>query len=324
MRRRIATLALLAVAAIMAAILPPSMAQAAELPLGKANFTIAVGGLKATSTHNWVRLGSYTFTTDGKVTERHWHWSNDKRVKRTSTGFKASGCTARDCNVMTAGGWESTAASSTLSGTYAVAGDKLRVTWSDGKWEDWTLTSRSGGALANVELAGSSYGVTHGFGAGSNWAWDKRVPVASLASADWQAMIHRYYLWKTSEASADPYIDHGDGSPFWLRTWKKCTEGNCIGGETNGGGAGATEYYIAPARSPIGHRRDTLWGWRLQHAIDRGEYCYSGNSHVKPMLQVIDDTGAFHGWVGVEGSISQTSPSQGVFADDIGVFRIQD
>ncbi|NGN62963.1 hypothetical protein G5C51_03470 [Streptomyces sp. A7024] len=324
MRRRFTALALFVIAAVAATFLPATTVHAAELPLGKARFTIAVGGLKAGSTKNWVRLGQYTFSADGKVSETHWHWSQTKRVTRASTGIKASGCTARDCYVQTAGGYQSTAASSTLTGTYSVSGDRLHVAWNGGQTEDWTLTSKAGGALANAEIAGSNYGATHGFGAGSNWAWDKRVPLASLAGTDWSKMIHRYYLWKTSEVSADPYIDHGDGSPFWLQNWKKCTEGSCIGGETNGGGAGATEYYISPARSPIGHRRDTLWGWRLQHAIDRGEYCYSGNSHVKPMLQAIDDNGTFHGWIGVEGSLNQTSPDQGALADDIGVFRILD
>jgi hypothetical protein len=323
-RRRVTTLALLAVAVLATALLPASTAQAAALPLGKARFTIAVGGLKTSSLENWVRLGQYTFTADGKVSETHWHWSQKDRVVRTSTGVKASGCTSRDCYVMTGGGYESTGASATLSGTYTVSGSTLHVAWSGGQWEDWTLTPKANGALADVELAGDNFGATHGFGAGSNAAWDQRTSIASTASMDWSRFIHRYYLWKTSEASSTPYIDTGDGSPFWLRSWSACAGGQCVGGETNKGTTSATEYYIAPARSPLGHRRDTLWGWRRANADGRGETCYTGNSHVKPMLQVVDDNGGFHGWVGVEASISQTSPSQGAYADDIGVFRIQD
>jgi hypothetical protein len=45
----------------------------------------------------------------------------------------------------------------------------------------------------------------------------------------------------------------------------------------------------------------------------RGEHCYTGNSHVKPMLQIIDNAGGFHGWVAVEASLNQTSPSQGTW-----------
>jgi hypothetical protein len=324
MRRRVTTLVVLAVAAILAALLPASTAQAAGPPLGKTHFTIAVGGLRTDSEANWVRLGQYTFASDGTVTETHWHWSQSTRVTRTDTGFLASGTKAPNCDVLTAGGYESTGATSTLSGTYTVTGDTLHVAWSGGQWEDWTLTSAADGALANVELANNNYGATHGFGAGSNAAWDARTSIASLATVDWSQFIHRYYLWKSTSPGSPAFIDTGDGSPFWLQTWQDCTSGQCIAGETNAGTTSATAYYISPARAPIGHRRDTLWGWRVANATGRGETCYTGNSHVKPMMQVIDDNGVFHGWVGVEASLNQTVPAQGALADDIGVFRIQD
>lgn len=64
--------------------------------------------------------------------------------------------------------------------------------------------------------------------------------------------------------------------------------------------------------------------WRTGNADGRGEYCYTGNSHVKPMMEIIDSAGVLHGWVGVEASINQTSPSQGAMGDDIGVFAIAD
>ncbi|MGX7674166.1 hypothetical protein [Plantactinospora sp. DSM 117369] len=325
MRSRITTLASLAATALLAAMLPVTSARAAALPLGKANFTIAVGGLKVASTENWVRLGQYTFSPDGTVSERHWHWSQRVRVARAYTEFTATNCADRDCRVATAGGYQSTGASKTLTGTYSVSGSTLRVNWSGGQWEEWTLTTKAGGALANVELSANNFGATHGFGNGSNAGWDARRPLSAIATTDWSRYVHRYHLWKTSEASAAPYIDTGDGSPFWLRSWNVCSGGQCIAGETGAAGtATATEYYIAPANSPTGHRRDTLWGWRLKHAMDRGETCYTGNSHVKPMLQVVDDNGVFHGWVGVEASLNQTVPAQGALADDIGVFRILD
>jgi hypothetical protein len=71
-------------------------------------------------------------------------------------------------------------------------------------------------------------------------------------------------------------------------------------------------------------RRDILWHWFTANADSRGEYCYTGNSHVKPMMQIINDAGGFHGWFGVETSINQAVPSQGTNADDLGVFLISD
>ncbi|WP_394844193.1 hypothetical protein LZC95_44965 [Pendulispora brunnea] len=299
----------------------PSPLEAAALPLGKTNFTMAIGGLRTSSRTNWVRLGMYTFSADGKVSERHWHWSQSERVNRTYTGFVANGCVARACNVQTANGYDSTGASETLSGTFSVNGTKLHIAWSGGQWEDWTLGSLAGGALANVELAGNNFGATHGYGNGSNAAWSARKSAATIAGVDHTQMVHRFDLWKTNDTSSTPFIDHGDGAPFWVTGWSKCSGGSCLGARTGSATTG-TEYYVAPANSPTGHRRDTLWHWRIQLADARGETCYTGNSHVKPLLQVVDDNGVFHGWVGVEASLNQTAPSQGALADDIGVFRI--
>ncbi|WP_433430553.1 hypothetical protein [Nonomuraea sp. CA-141351] len=49
-------------------------------------------------------------------------------------------------------------------------------------------------------------------------------------------------------------------------------------------------------------RRDALWRWCTCLAMERKQFCYSGNSHIKPLLQIIDDSGAFRGWVGAEAS----------------------
>jgi hypothetical protein len=42
------------------------------------------------------------------------------------------------------------------------------------------------------------------------------------------------------------------------------------------------------------------------------------------MLQIIDEDGVFDGWVGVEASLTQTSPAQATSAEDIGVFVTAD
>lgn len=299
-------------------------AAAVELPLGKANYAIAVGGLNATSRTNWVRLGQYTFATDGTVSEQHWHWTQRTRVQRADTGFQAQNCVARNCSVLTAGGWQSTAASQTMSGTYTVTGSRLRIVWSNGLWEEWTLGPLASGALSNVELAGNDFGATYGFGNGSNAAWNARISAATIAAIDQNTLVHRYHLWKTNQTSSgfEGYIDSGDGSRFWVPAWSRCDGGQCLGAvTTSNGGAASTQYYISPARTPTGHRRDTLWHWRTSLADARNEHCYTGNSHVKPMYQIVDDNGRFHGWVGVEASLNQTT-QYGADDDDIGVFRI--
>ncbi|MFB4311722.1 hypothetical protein [Actinomadura sp. GTD37] len=297
-----------------------SAAREAGTPLGKSNFAVALGGLDAASRSNWVRLGQYTFTADGDVSEEYWSWSQSVRVRRASTGNRASGCTGRDCTVLTAAGWQSARAARTQTGGYRVRGAELRITWDDGHWETWNLASLAGGELAGVELAANDLGATHGFGNGSNAAWSARVPADAVAAADHSAFVHRYSLWKTDSGQA--YIDHGDGSPFWVTRWDVCGDRRCLGARTHPRGAPAhTVYYIAPAGTASDDRRDTLWHWRTTLADARHETCYTGNSHVKPMIQIVDDAAGFRGWVGVEASLNQ-STSEGPDADDIGVFRI--
>lgn len=307
------------------ALAPAATAQAASLPLGKANFAIAIGQLNAASAANWVRLGQYSFSEDGTVSEQHWYWSQGTRVARADTGILARNCTPRDCNVLTAGGWQTTDAPQTYAGTYGVKGTRLHISWTGGLWENWTLSTLANGRLGNVEFRSSNFGATHGFGNGSNAAWDDRVPATSVAAMDHAKLVHRYYLWKTKHSPStgyQGYVDHGDGTPFWVTRWTSCADERCLGAVTKtADGTTHTVYYIAPANNSGGHRRDTLWHWHTEHADDRGEYCYTGNSHVKPMIQVVDDRGGFHGWVGVEASLNQATPA-GANDDDLGVYRI--
>ena len=68
-------------------------------------------------------------------------------------------------------------------------------------------------------------------------------------------------------------------------------------------------------------RRDTLWHWCTCLAMERKTFCYSGNSHIKPLLQIIDDNGNFHGWVGAETSFYPGGPRT---KDMMSVLRLTD
>jgi hypothetical protein len=80
------------------------------------------------------------------------------------------------------------------------------------------------------------------------------------------------------------------------------------------------QYYIA--RINAGDRRDTLWHWCTCLAGPRT--CYDRNSHVKPLLQVLDDTGTFRGWVGAEASFNVNAISDPRGDDMMGAFRAVD
>ncbi|GIH18653.1 hypothetical protein [Rugosimonospora africana] len=319
-RLRVAAVAATALAVLGSVLVASAPATAASnAPGGMHRFVVAIGEVNASVRTNWERLGMYTFDDTNGVTETHWHWTQRDRVSRSSTGNAASNCGARNCVVMTGNGYQSTTAPNTLHGTYTVTGSVLRVTW-DGTtgWEEWTISEPIDGKLAKLTYRANSFGATNGFGYGSDRAWNAPVSTAQIAAANWTGMIFTYYTWAT-DSNFNPYIDHGDGSRFWNLNWTPCTGGRCLGGTTTD-----NQYYISRANKTSTDLRDTLWYWRTANADNRGEYCYTGNSHVKPMLEVIDNDGVLHGWVGVEASLNQTVPSQGTSGDDIGVFQIAD
>ncbi|MGH8791625.1 MAG: hypothetical protein ACRDXX_03160, partial [Stackebrandtia sp.] len=167
------------------------------------------------------------------------------------------------------------------------------------------------------DYKGSSFGATHGYGYGSQAGLDDHVSPEAIAAEDHTTFDHTYDIWKTG-GGTDPFIDHGTGSPFFITDWTVCGGGNCLGAKSST----PLEYYVATPNLDAQDRRDTLWFWTTSHADGRDEYCYTGNSHVRPMMQILDSDGNFHGWVGVEAFINQTQPSQGAYGDYFGVMEI--
>ncbi|MEU6715791.1 hypothetical protein ABZ897_30365 [Nonomuraea sp. NPDC046802] len=312
-------LRVLLVAMVAALLTPPALPASAAVaaPAGMYRFVVAIGGLKTSSRENWVRLATYSLTADGKAYDSHFHWTQRTRVNRGYTGVSGAGCGVRACEVQTAGGFQAGSFPKKLNGTYTMTGSVLRITWDGNGWEEWTVSEPLPGQLAKLTYRGSSFGATHGYGYGSNATWSTRASMAQLAAFDHGKLKHNYHLWKTDAGT--PYLDEGAGKPFWTLSWQRCSSGRCLGSRNP-----STDYYLSTANATSTDRRDTIWHWRRALADARGETCYTGNSHVKPMLQIIDSAGGFHGWVAVEASLNQSSPSEGTSADDIGVFEISE
>lgn len=73
-------------------------------------------------------------------------------------------------------------------------------------------------------------------------------------------------------------------------------------------------------------RRDTHWQWcscLTKRADGTDEKCYTRNSHVKPMMQILDDDGQFRGWVGTEASFNPVTPNPRD-GDMLSAFRVSD
>ncbi|HEX6683004.1 MAG TPA: hypothetical protein VF062_09430 [Candidatus Limnocylindrales bacterium] len=72
--------------------------------------------------------------------------------------------------MQTANGYQSSTAPDRLTGTYTVSADVLRVTWSGGQWEEWTVSTLLDGKIAKLTLRANNFGATHAFGSGSRCA----------------------------------------------------------------------------------------------------------------------------------------------------------
>ncbi|SDL38932.1 hypothetical protein [Nonomuraea jiangxiensis] len=327
------------------ALLPASPAtaavSAAALPGGKSTYVISQGHLKAASQQNWVRLGTYRFATGGTVTSSLFLWWQRHPQARQRTGTKPdSSCTTtaggkqtrpRACEILTAGGFTG-APDESRTGTYTLAGNVLTIRWNIAQaWtEQWYVEPSPDGKLARLDLKQSTL-ATHGYGYGSNAAVSTRRAMSSVKAFPGS-------LRQDLTSWANGKIVNAADDPFGLSAFRACTgttscltylqpssNGACqkAGGCPNyGGGTSANvssiQYYLTMISKT--DRRDTLWHWCTCLAMERDEFCYTGNSHVKPLMQIIDDSGAFRGWVGAEASFSTGSRA----TDMLAVLRISD
>ncbi|GAA3159523.1 hypothetical protein [Nonomuraea roseoviolacea] len=314
---------------------------ATSLPGGKATFVVSQGHLKAASQQNWVRLGTYRFAANGTVSAAMYLWWQRHPTARQRTGTVPDpSCTTRAggrqsrpraCEVLTAGGFTG-APGESRTGAYTVAGNVLTIRWNIAQqWtEQWYVRTSSDGKLARLDLKQSTL-ATNGYGYGSNAAIDTRRAMSSV-----RAFPGSLRQDLTSWASGR-LVTSGD-QPFGHSSFRACaattscltylqpsSRGACQksgGCPRYGGGTRANissiQYYLTMISKT--DRRDTLWHWCTCLAMERHEFCYTGNSHVKPLMQIIDDTGAFRGWVGVEASFSTGSRA----TDMLAVLRISD
>ncbi|MFI7448525.1 hypothetical protein ACIBQX_13600 [Nonomuraea sp. NPDC049714] len=309
----------------------PATAVAVALPGGKANFVVAIGSLSSGSARdNWVRLGNYQFSTDGSVRARTYLWWQRAPVDRQSTGTKPDGsCSTsrlavgqtlvRTCNVLTAGGYMANP-TETRTGRFAITDSRLHITWNTGQeWsEQWTIASHPDGKLARLDFAFNTL-ANYGYAYGSNAPLTARRAMDSVKTYVGE-LAQDQVNWAHDKIARTPAAGGAFNLPVfrncstttWCLTYLQPSSMNACqeSGGCEGTGGGSTindsslQNYIVQVSS--GDRRDTHWHWctcrtRNKNGTDK-EACYGGNSHVKPMMQIIDDDSGFRGWVGVEAS----------------------
>ncbi|WP_330262160.1 hypothetical protein [Streptomyces griseorubiginosus] len=193
--------------------------------------------------------------------------------------------------------------------TSLVAGGVARIT----SPTYYTNTGTDAKPGAEVPASGSftSYDATFGIGYGSNYSLDSasRVNMSELAnnSAYNTLQYKGTFVRVTGEQLGREWAggnwtfsgQKGDNS---ANPWQKCDGAECLGFVQHGTSCSDDNdpdkdraRYIAEIG---GGRRNTEEYWCMLLA-GSGD-CYAYNSHPRPMLQIIDDSGKFQGWVGAE------------------------
>ncbi|MEH0983753.1 hypothetical protein [Micromonospora sp. CPCC 205556] len=281
---------------MMVALIAPAPAQAAEYPGGRRIYSVALGSVPANGDPAtgpvWVRLAMYYFYADGTIRESFWYWNHATAVGDARTGYRTTGCAGHDCEVRTAKNFEPTAAAKTLNGTWTTSGDTTTISWSEGSVETWRASDPVSD-LTRLDLVGSNYGVTEGWGFGSLASNDTYTPISSVPLKQYRG---EYAAYNNVRGYAGP-------SQMDLQLFSRCSA-NCLSRLSEpttacsacptGASSSPVRYYLAGSG-----RRNFYEHWCtcLTSAA-----CYTGGSHRKPQLQVIGDNGTFHGWIGVEAS----------------------
>jgi hypothetical protein len=288
-------------------------------PGGKTNFVVSVGGFAANTTTNWLRISEYTFDpAQGTVTGTWWRWNQTSmRDIRVDTPIAAAGCGPTQCYARTAKRYLSPPSESS-TGTYHVVGDALAIRWPSGSsavQENWTVTqvSKTDGSADTslVQLvwagAGAGYSATAGYGFGSNASFSVSASMAQLMQPENKVSYPYFYTGYHAGA-----LTSGT-SHLALWNFNACQDGRCLGATSRTKpGNGCTDYPPGDSAEMAtinyyfaqfaGDRRNAYEHWFrcLGYRDNTGQTCYKLNSHVKPLIQVIDDAGRFRGWVGAE------------------------
>ncbi|MGW2051221.1 hypothetical protein ACWCPF_39600 [Streptomyces sp. NPDC001858] len=350
-RRGVATiLGVLAVLASMLVTAGTAQAAPPQLPGGKPNWVVSVGGLKDnTDPGNWVRLGYYVFNTNGTVETNYWYWTESGKPKRVNTVKANCDGPVPHCYVRTVAGFDGDPTGG-YRGVFSYEAGKLKVTWETDLVghaldkplvEHWNLEAALGSTSGVARITSptyytntgtdaepdaqapqsedfSDYDATFGVGYGSTSSLDSSSRVSMnelLTGGEYRNTRYRGTFVRVNdkqlgrEWSGGNWTFSGAQGDNPTNPWQKCDGAECLGFVQHGTSCGRGDENPKADANPDkdraryiaeigGGRRNTEEYWCM--LLAQGADCYENNSHPRPMLQIIDDSGKFQGWVGAE------------------------
>ncbi len=308
--------------ALLGVLFAASLAFASQpLPQGKANFSLTLGNMDTTS-YTVVRLSNYVFDgAAGTVGATIWSWRSD--VEDPKQAVNSHTCTfdghTKSCTQYVPYGWMGKPGGIWFhrdgNYTYDSATGALHIAWINewaGVTENWTVTLPEAG-IAKLDFVSSNYGITHGRGWGSNASWSTYKTMSQIATS-----------YRVSFSGARARVNSVDGAltvEGWIgealdltshTTPSAPTPVNCMHTKLPTsvctGGCGNTSftgiiYHIGSENNG----RSMYYNHHCACLPLVADYpCYNGTIHPYAFQQIIDDSGALRGFVGIE---VQNSPA---------------
>jgi hypothetical protein len=298
------------------------------LPQGKARFSVCFGNFDTVDATTWVRMGRWNFDgTNGTISAYFWQWDSTTGPfgQKGKTALNAHTCTfdgqTSTCSVYTPTGWIAPAGQYfQWSGTYTynTTTGLLSITWTVGasETESWLVTLPESGT-AKLDFSGSSYGITHGRGYGSNAAWSTFINVTTVPRTTYKGS---WVLANTANGSVPPTVTpstpgawNSSSVALDLTSFTSASSGIALHAWT-ASSPGVCQSGCATSRTGIvyhlgGTNTDRAMAWSHWCACLSVTWpCYSGQLHPYAMDQIISDNGTFRGMIGIEAQDEPGSP----------------
>ncbi|MDQ1287214.1 MAG: hypothetical protein QG622_779 [Actinomycetota bacterium] len=267
------------------------------LPGGRPRYVISMvgGSLNA----YWVRLAEYTFVSgphgSGTVTQSYWIWyqsSFDGTAKNNKirTGYRTSGCAAA-CDVRTPRGFQpGKGPMSRVVGRYSFDRHRrLVVEWPGRHTEVWTV--RTAAKLSRITLHHTDLGGLYGDGYGSTASFAFSATAQQVARTDLNGVERSASFGRSIRVSRWREIA--------IRRMRVCSgrRATCL--------FHTDRTWRSAMVVPTGLGRQAFWQHQKQGVDGERGSCFGRyGGHTVAMLQIIDDTGRFVGFVGAEASLN--------------------
>jgi hypothetical protein len=293
---------------------PAAPATAASLPGGRRTFVVSM--MDGTPQALAVRLATYEFAANGRVTETYWAWRQNAisgkgnvRWTKPSSGYTTYGC-RYNCPVRTPVGFQKGARPHVFTGSWTMeSASVLAIKWSPSyPVERWQLDSSRPGMVGARLL--SARGDARGWGVGSNASAKKGVSLAKVYASRW--ITGPFAENAYSPTTRDMAIG------FSAQDYRLCGS-TCMQSTAMGGSDRNSWYHSYFAANAAVDGRKVYWNNQrgvVQQLESPGTNCISasGGGHTNALLQALDDDGGFVGFVGVEASLNQRKYGQAVVA----------